>query len=152
MRAIVGRLLFMVFVALSQTACGTIGPTCVDLDEILMTRTDQVDAGAIRSFEVVSAQHSNLIMRLSWTDHSAALSMRATITSCGEHRGCAMDTLVPAFGPGGPSPTPQPWPAGTLEIEADGTRGKAYRIDVIGAPERVTEFTLQVKYHSVCES
>jgi len=117
-----------------------------------MTTTAQVDAGAIRSFDVVSARNSNLLMRLSWSDHDAVLGLRATITGCGEHLGCAMDTLVPPFGPGGPSPTPQPWPAGTLEIEGDGTRGKTYRIDVAGDPARAAEFTLQVRYHSVCES
>lgn len=117
-----------------------------------MTTTEQVDAGAIRSFEVVSAQHSNLVMRLSWSDHSAVLGIRATITSCGEHLGCVMDTLVATAGPGGPSPTPQPWPTGTLEIEGDGTRGKAYRIDVIGDPARAAAFSLQVSYHAACES
>ena len=34
------------FVALSQSACGIIGPSCVDLDSVLMTTTAQVDAGA----------------------------------------------------------------------------------------------------------
>ena len=152
MTAIAGRLLLTAFVVMSQSGCDIIGPSCVDLDQVLMTSTAQVDAGAIRSFDVVSTQNSNLIMRLSWSEPSVALGMRATITSCGDHRGCVMDTLVPNFGPGGSSPTPQPWPAGTLEIQGDGTRGKAYRIDVIGDPARSAEFTLQVKYHSVCES
>lgn len=140
MTAIAARFLVAGFVALSQSACGIIGPSCVELDDVLMTTTAQVDAGATRSFEVVSAQHSNLLMRLSWSN-GAVLGMRATITSCGDHLGCLMDTLVPTFGPGGPSPTPQPWPTGTLEIEGDGTRGKAYRIDIIGDPARAAEFT-----------
>ena len=59
MTAIAARLLLTGFVALSQSACGIIGPSCVDLDSVLMTTTAQVDAGASRSFEVVSAQHSN---------------------------------------------------------------------------------------------
>jgi hypothetical protein len=109
MSAITARLLLTGSVAVSQSACGIIGPSCVDLDEILMTTTAKVDAGEIRSFDVVSAQHSNLLMRLSWSDYSAALGMRATITSCGHHVGCQMVPLVPTFGPD-PSPTPQPWP------------------------------------------
>jgi hypothetical protein len=146
------RRLLTGFMALTQSACGIIGPSCVDLDEVLMTTIAQVEAGASRSFDVISAQHSNLVMRLSWSDHGAVLGMRASMTSCGEHLGCLMDTLVPSFGPGGPSPTPQPWPAGTLEIQGDGTRGKAYRIDIIGDPARAAEFTLQVNYHAACES
>jgi hypothetical protein len=62
-----------------------------------------------------------------------------------------MDALTPPFGPGGSSPTPQPWPTGVRELLVDGTRGKAYRVEVTGDANREASFALAVTYSIACE-
>ena len=132
--------------------CGIIGPSCNDESGVVLSANEQARAGAEAVFEVVSPKDSNLVMRLTWTNPDAQLAMRATITNCGGHVGCSMDTVTPAFGPGGSSPVPQPWPKGHLEMEVDGWRGKTWRITVTGDPARDTGFALAVNYAISCES
>ena len=132
--------------------CGIIGPSCNDESGTVLTSNEEVRAGAEKFYDVASPRHSNLVMRLTWTDPDTELLMRATITNCGEHVGCSMDTIGPSFGPGGSSPVPQPWPKGVREMEVDGTRGKTWRIAVTGDQVRHAEFTLAVNYKIACES
>ncbi len=143
------------FVALSvlPSLSGCRGPTnpCrAESGEILQV-TGDVQPEGTRQFNVVSPKNSNLSIRLTWPDTAATLDMRATITSCGEHVGCLMDTLKPPFGPGGSSSTPQPWPPGLKEMLVDGTKGKTYRLEVLGDPARAAAFTLNVRYLITCE-
>ena len=56
-----------------------------------------------------------------------------------------------SLGPGGSSPTPQPWPPGLREMQVDGWKGKAYRIEVTGESLREANFTLSVSYRIACE-
>ena len=132
--------------------CGIIGPSCNDESGTVLTVNEEVHARAEKFYDVVSPKHSNLVMRLTWTDPTAELQVRATITNCGEHVGCSMDTIRPSFGPGGSSPVPQPWPNGVREMEVDGTRGKTWRIAVTGDSVRDASFTLAVSYKITCES
>ena len=147
------RVAVIVLVCLLATAsCGIVGPSCTDESGPVASADGQVAARETVAHTVVSPKHSNLILRLTWPDTAATLGLRATITECGQHIGCLMDTVSPAFGPGGPSPTPQPWPPGVLEMLVDGTRGKTYRVDVVGDTERVASFSLRVSYRITCEN
>ncbi len=135
----------------SSLGCGIIGPSCNDESGVVLTANDEVRASAERFYDIVSPKHSNLVMRLTWTDPNAELAVRATITDCGEHVGCGMDTARPSLAPGGPSPVPQA-PSGVREMEVDGTRGKTWRVAVTGGPDGDTSFTLAVNYKITCES
>ena len=149
------RLISLVAASLVLTGnsgCGVIGPGCMDETGLLLNANDEARAGTERVFIVISPKHSNLVMRLTWTDPNAELAMRATIIDCGGHVGCSMDTVTPPFGPGGSSPVPQPWPAGVREMEVDGWRGKTWRIAVTGDAARDAGFTLAVSYKIDCES
>jgi hypothetical protein len=137
--------------ALGSAACGIVGPSCTDETGVILNVTGQVPGGGRATYTVVSPKNSNLRMRLSWPDTTATLGMRATITACGVHVGCTMDTLVPSFGPGGPSPTPQPWPPGLREMEVDGSQGKTWLVEITTDSERDVSFTLQVTYEIRCE-
>jgi hypothetical protein len=136
----------------AATACGVVGPSCMDESGPVARADGPLAAGAIATHDIVSPKNSNLVIRLTWPDAAATLALRATITSCGLHTGCSRDTLTPSFGPGGPSPEPQPWPAGLREMVVDGTRGKAYRVEVAGDPVRATTYLLDVTYRIACES
>jgi hypothetical protein len=104
------------------------------------------------SYVAVSPKSSNLIIRLTWDQLDATLGLSATIIACGGHIGCAMLTTTPPFGPGGPSPTPLPWPPGVREMLVDGWKDKTYRIEIAGDPMRDTNFALSVVYDISCES
>jgi hypothetical protein len=132
--------------------CGTVGPSCRDETGNVFATNDHVTAGDVTLFTVTSPKSSNLVMRLTWSDITATLGFRATITDCGIHTGCAMTTVMPPFGPGGSSPVPQPWPPGVREMLVDGSRGKTYRVEVVGDPERDATFALNVTYRIRCES
>jgi hypothetical protein len=132
--------------------CGIIGPSCNDETGTVLSVNEEVRAGGETFYDIVSPKHSNLVMRLTWSDSDAELAIRATITNCGEHVGCMMTTVTPPFGPGGSSPIPQPWPKGLREIEVDGTRGKTWRIAVTGDAVRNASFALAVSYEISCES
>ena len=142
----IARLVATAFALMPNVGCGIVAPSCRDESGSVLNASGQVTAGGVSAHEVVSPRHSNLVMRLTWTDPNATLGLRATIISCGEHDGCSMGTSTPAFGPSGSSPIPQPWPAGFREMLVDGTRGKTYRVDVTGDADRDTSFTLAVLY------
>ena len=133
------------------SGCGIVGPSCTDESGTVLSVSGDVAVGATVSHAVISPKHSNLRMRLTWPDTAATLGLRATITSCGGHTGCLMDTVTPPFGPGGPNPVPQPWPAGLREMVVDGWQGKTWLIEVTNVGDRDANFTLQVTYQIACE-
>ena len=63
-----------------------------------------------------------------------------------------MLTSTPTSGPGGPSPIPQPWPPGYVEMLVDGWVGKTYLVEVIGAADVDVAYRLEVISHIACES
>jgi hypothetical protein len=144
------KVAFIVSFSALAAACGVIGPSCNDESGSVFRAAGEVPAGGVTAYTVVSPKNSNLIVRLTWPDTSAALGMRATITACGEHTGCRHVTSTPTFGPGGPS-VPQPWPPGLREMLVDGSKGKAYRVEVTGDELRDASFTLDVSYQIRCE-
>jgi hypothetical protein len=143
----------LVAAALLNVSCrNVLGPGCHDESGEVFRADDIVRQGETRRYTVVSPKSSNLVMRLTWSDTAATPALSATITDCGVHAGCGMTTSTPSFGPGGPSPTPQPWPPGVREMLVDGSRGKTWRIDVSGDPGIDTRFLLVVTYRITCES
>jgi hypothetical protein len=144
--------LILGLLSLINAACGIVGPSCHEEDGSVLRAEGQVSAGGLVSYSVISPKSSNLLMRLTWTDTATRLGLRATITDCGGHLGCTMDTVTPPFGPGGPSPVPQPWPAGLREMLVDGWKGKTYRVEVTGDPGRDVSFALAVTFQIRCES
>jgi hypothetical protein len=136
---------------LANVACGIVGPSCTDESGAVLNVNGQVGPGGVTSYSVTSPKNSNLFMRLTWTDTTATVGLRATITSCGGHTGCTMDMLTPTFGPGGSSPIPLPWPAGLREMQVDGSKGKTYRVEITGDGERDAGFALDVRYQIDCE-
>lgn len=137
--------------ALANGGCGLVGPSCVDEDVTILNVNGHVAAGGSATYSVVSPKNSNLQMRLTWPDTAATLGLRATITACGNYVGCSMDTFVPPFGPGGSSPIPQPWPPGLREMLVDGSKGKAYFVEITSDSQRDVSFALQVTYQRHCE-
>ena len=95
-----------------------------------------VSAGRVESFTVTSPKSSNLVMVLSWTD-AGSLRLEATITDCGVQTGCDMFTR-PAT----------EYQANSVRLQVDGSRGKQYRIDVIGDSNEATAFQLHVTYET----
>ena len=132
------------------SGCGLVGPSCTNEDVTFLNVSGDVAPGQTASYTVVSPKNSNLVMRLSWSDVAATLGLRATITNCGGHVGCSMDTFRPSPGPGGPS-IATPWPPGVREMTVDGWQGKTYRVEITTDGERDVSFTLQVTYHIACE-
>ena len=136
---------------LFAASCGVVGPSCVDETGPVLGTSGRLVAGATATYVVISPKHSNLVIRLTWSDAAATLGLRATITNCGGHVGCIMSTVEPASGPGGPSPS-QPWPPGLREMVVDGWAGKTYRVEVGGDQARDGDFALAVTYKIACES
>jgi hypothetical protein len=134
-----------------SAGCGRFGPSCSDEEGTVLTSNGVVGTGEIATATVRSPKSSNLVLHLRW-DGDARLGLRATITDCGGHTGCAMLTVMPSFGPGGPSPIPQPWPLGYVQMLVDGWIGKTYRVEIIGATDRETAYRLEVRYLITCES
>jgi hypothetical protein len=130
--------------------CHLVAPSCTNEDSGLFHVAGEVAANSVASYTVTSTKNSNLRMRLAWPDPEATIRMAATVTACGEHAACVMDTRTPPFGPGG-SAVPQPWPPGLRELQVDGTKGKTYRIEIGGDPVRDATFTLDVNTHIACE-
>ena len=148
----IGRVILIAALTVPGLGCGLVGPSCRDETGDVLATNGHVTAGDVTSFTVTSPKSSNLVMRLTWSDTAATLGFRATITDCGGHTGCSMTTVTPPFGPGGSSPVPQPWPPGLREMLVDGWRGKTYRVEIVGDPERDATFTLHVVYRITCES
>jgi hypothetical protein len=146
-----GPVCLAAILAVAQTGCGLVGPSCTDEEGTVLSATGQVAAGSAATYSVVSPKSSNLVMRLTWPDTETTLGLRATITDCGGHTGCQMLTTTPPFGPGGSSPVPQPWPPGVREMLVDGWKGKTYRVEVTNDGERDAQFVLQVSYNISCE-
>lgn len=138
--------------ALASGGCGLVGPSCIDEDGTVMNVSGQVVAGRSATYTVVSPKNSNLVLRLTWPDTTATLGLRATITACGAHVGCGLDTFTPSFGPGGSSPIPQPWPQGLREMLVDGSKEKTYLVEITSDSQREASFALQVTYQIRCES
>jgi hypothetical protein len=129
---------------MSSVACSPFGPSCRDETGDVLRTNGKAEPGTTLAYTVVSPKHSNLIISVSWSDPVATLDVRATITACGAHLGCQMLTSTP------PPPLP-----GTLttsrQMLVDGTRGKAYLVEVVGDSSRDTAFSLVVTYDISCE-
>ena len=138
--------------SLTMAGCGPFGPSCIDEQGTVMTVNGVVGAGTVATVTVRSPKTSNLIIGLRWDAREQRLGLRATITNCGGHTGCAMLTFTPAIGPGGPSPTIQPWPPGYVEMLVDGWAGKTYLVEIVGTTDRDIAYTLDVQYRITCES
>ena len=137
--------------ALLSPACASIiGPSCVDEQGPVLNASGIAGAADTESYSVASPRSSNLLMRLTWTEHAATPILRATIVDCGGHTGCAMLTSTPPARPGGPPGAA--WPPGVCELVVDGWQGKTYRVEIEGDPERDTPYTLAVLYRITCES
>ena len=132
--------------------CGRFGPSCIDEQGSVLTASGVAGANQVEAVTVRSPESSNLILKLRWEAGDARLGLRATITDCGGHTGCLMATVSPSFGPGGPSPVPQPWPPGYVEMLVDGWVGKTYRVEIAGATDRDIAYQLEVLYRITCES
>ena len=144
----------LLLAALMSLDCrGPLAP-CHDSTGPVVSVDGFVNAAQSVTSSVTSPRGSNLLFQLSWTDTDATLGLSATVTNCGEHAGCLMNTYTPStFRSGGTSgPTPQPWPPGLREMLLDGSRGKTYRIDIAGDPVRATTFSLRVSYRITCEN
>ena len=152
MEKMIGRVVLIVALTVPALGCSALGPSCRDETGSVLATDGHVTAGDVASFTVTSPKSSNLLMRLTWSDAAATLGIRATTTDCGIDTGCPMTTREPPFGPAGSSPVPQPWPPGLREMLVDGSRGKTYRVEIAGDPERDATFTLTVVYRIVCES
>ena len=140
----------VVSLAAAQSACGLAGPSCIDESGPVLTASGVTATRGTATYTIVSPRNSNLLFRLTWPD-AATLALSATITACGDHTGCQMITSTPAFGPGGSSPVPQPWPSGLREMLVDGTRGKTYRVDIASDADQEVRFALEVTYSIRCE-
>jgi hypothetical protein len=132
------------------SGCGLVGPSCTTEDVAFLNVSGRVAPGETVTHTVVSPKSSNLVIRLSWADLAATLGLSATITNCGGHIGCSMDTFRPSPGPGGSSSTTQ-WPPGLREITVDGWQGKTYLVEITTEADRDVSYTLQVTYHIACE-
>ena len=152
MRAVRSFGVLFATLVVSVSCRAILGPSCTDESGDVLRREGVARVSETSAYTVVSPKSSNLLIRLTWTDVQATLGVRATITDCGGHTGCAMATATPPPGPGGSSPVPQPWPAGVREMLVDGWRGKTYRIDITGDPTRDATFALTVTYRITCES
>jgi hypothetical protein len=144
----------LLFTVMAVGGCSksVFAPSCRDESGQVLNVNGTVAAGQTSSHTVVSPKNSNLYIRLSWTQPSAAVALSATIVDCGQHPGCQMMTKTPPPSPGGSSPTPQPWSPGYREMHVDGTRGKTWRIDIQGDPGMDASYSLGVTYRITCES
>ena len=147
----IGRIALIAALTAPGLGCSALGPSCSDETGSVLVADGHVIAGNVTAFTVTSPKSSNLQMRLTWSDAAATLGFRATITDCGSHTGCPMITDDAPVRTGRIS-VPQPWPPGLREMLVDGSRGKTYRVEVEGDPERDAAFTLNVAYRIVCES
>jgi hypothetical protein len=135
------RWAFLLFGALTGAACGILAPSCKDERGTVADVSGVVLAQMTALETVVSPKNSNLVMQLTWQDPSATLQLRATIIDCGIHTGCQMTASTgTAAGPNGRS------------LQVDGSRGKAYRVEVVGDADAPQMYRLLVTYKIACES
>ena len=148
------RVLAMLVSATATSFCSPsiLGPSCRDEQGPVLNVAGTVTTHDTAAYTVVSPKSSNLVMRLTWDQLDATLGLSATIIDCGGHTGCLKTTVTPPFGPGGPSPTPLPWPPGVREMEVDGWKDKTYRVEIAGDSLRDATFRLSVVYDISCES
>lgn len=148
------RALAVLVCATATSVCSPsiLGPSCRDEQGTVLIESGSVPARDMVAYTLISPKSSNLIMRLTWDQLDATLGLSATIIDCGGHTGCLKGTITPPFGPGGPSPTPLPWPPGVREMEVDGWKDKTYRVEIAGDSLRDASFRLSVVYDISCES
>jgi hypothetical protein len=123
-------------VSCAGCAGGPFAPSCDRQTGTVLDVASSLAAVATIEYAVTSPRHSNLIVHLTWSDVSATLGLRATLTGCGDHVGCQIGLASNATGPG----------RGDLRLTVDGTRGKQSRIDVTGDAAREQSFTLRVTF------
>jgi hypothetical protein len=126
-------------VVLISSACGS-GPVAPGCDRrtglVLADTLGIVAAGGIVSYDVTSPINSNLRIAVTWTNPSTELGLRATILACDVHVGCQIGLTSAAS-------AIQPM---IRQLSVDGSRGKQYRIDVLGDSSRDQSFTIGVTY------
>lgn len=127
--------------AWTGVACGILGPSCKDEHGTVVdvSRVVQPQMSTIET--VVSPKNSNLVMELTWQDPAANLQLHATIVDCGIHTGCQMTASTGGL-------------AGLnhRSLLVDGSRGKTYRIEIVGDPVVAQPYRLLVTYRITCES
>ena len=123
---------------LTGAACtsGPFAPGCDRQTGSLIEATATVAAIATVSYEVTSPVNSNLLITVSWNSTSAELGLQATTLACGVHMGCSIGETLTAV-------RAQPT---MTQLEVDGSRGKQYRIDVLGDPNQEQMFAIRVTY------
>ncbi len=133
--------LMAALLALSACTSGPFAPSCGRRTGSLIEATATVAAIATVSYEVASPVNSNLLIIVSWSTTAAELGLQATILACGVHAGCDIGTTLTAV-------RVQPR---LTQLEVDGSRGKQYRIDVLGDPNQQQVFAIRVTYDTgVC--
>jgi hypothetical protein len=130
---VVGRIALMLVVSGCR---GPLAPSCNRQTGSVLDTGGTIAAAGTAAHSVASPRHSNLVMVLTWPDHSAALALRATLTACGDHAGCVVGLVSPGTGSA----------PGTMRLTVDGTRGKRYLVEVIGDAAREEAYTLRVNF------
>ena len=126
---------------LESCTSGPLAPSCHRGTGTLIDVTDSVAATVTQRYETTSATNSNLFITLSWDSPDVDLGLRATVVTCGVHVGCDVQTQVTARRN---EPTRR-------HLQVDGSRGKRYRVDVVGDVSRGQTYTLRVTYDTgVC--
>jgi hypothetical protein len=128
--------LFVGAAMLAACGFGPTGPSCERRTGAVLAANGTVPKGGSTSYEVTSPASSNLHIRLTWSNRSASLGLRATIRACGTHAGCFVGLTDTA-------PTDAPL---SRELQVDGSRDKKYRIDVLGDANIDQDFTIDVQY------
>ena len=96
---------------------------------------------ATLSYDTTSPTNSNLFITMTWDDPDVDLGLQATVLACGVHVGCSINTQVTA-------PRTEPT---TRHLQVDGSRGKRYRLDVLGDVSQEQNFWIRVTYDTgVC--
>ena len=133
------RALALSLLVLVPGACtsGPLAPSCDRRTGPLLPETvGSVSAGGTVSYEVTSPINSNLRITMTWSNRNVDLGLRAMILDCGVHSGCQI---------GFTSTAPGTQPA-IRQLAVDGSRGKQYRIDVLGDASQDQSFTIGVTY------
>ena len=133
------RLYALWLLVLMSSACtsGPLAPSCDRrVGPVLPDTAGIVAASGTASYEVTSPINSNLRITMTWTNPDAQLGLRATILACGAHVGCQVGLTSAGSGA-------RPM---VRELQVDGSRGKQYRIDVLGDPSQDQSFIIAVSY------